>query len=332
MIIDYLPRGKRKGLIPKLAVKAQTLPEAWEKSLLALWQSGARLRTKYDRKGDPASKFATMVIEIERPWQEPRIHRCLPTGGFGDLWIYEKEIVFGARDWWIDKGEDYTYHDRLFKWRPADDWIAWDIDQINNFIIPVLAGLPTYQGAKSDPFIRRAIATTWRPGNDPKEKSTPCLQYIWFQMVEGPPVDGFLSSLVLNMEWCFRSHDAYKAAFFNFYGLSALHKWIAQQVWEKRQELAQRGILADDDNPQRPIIIGKEINYSLNYHIYGADFWGNEQILGFRPWLRSAHHPENNFLRTDDERVQAGFDGGRETLKKEFIERGIPWPEEWNNA
>lgn len=43
----------KSGNLPVLQARGQNLPEAWEKSLIMLWEQGIEVETKYDRKGDP---------------------------------------------------------------------------------------------------------------------------------------------------------------------------------------------------------------------------------------------------------------------------------------
>ena len=64
--------------IPVLTSTADTLPEAWEKAVLAVWNSGLSIKTEYDKKEDPASKDCTMIIVVNQPMAEPRIHRAFP--------------------------------------------------------------------------------------------------------------------------------------------------------------------------------------------------------------------------------------------------------------
>lgn len=57
-----------QGLIPTLHVIGKTLPEAWEKAVLACWEKGAAIETEYDRPGDPPSRDCTMMWVVEDPF------------------------------------------------------------------------------------------------------------------------------------------------------------------------------------------------------------------------------------------------------------------------
>ena len=66
--------------IPVIKVEGATLPEAWEKAVIATWEDGLDIKTEYDKPGDPMSKDCTMVMVANDPMKEPRIHRAFPGG------------------------------------------------------------------------------------------------------------------------------------------------------------------------------------------------------------------------------------------------------------
>ncbi|MFH1753310.1 MAG: hypothetical protein ABH875_03915, partial [Candidatus Omnitrophota bacterium] len=95
--------------IPALSVRGKTIPEAWEKAVLEVWHNGIDIRTEYDKDGEPLSKDCTMMIAIDDPMSEPRIHRAFP-GGLEDLEVYRQEVVLGVHDHWINPQEGkWTY-------------------------------------------------------------------------------------------------------------------------------------------------------------------------------------------------------------------------------
>jgi len=176
------PEKKAEGDIPVLEARGRTIPEAWERSVLRLWEEGVRVRTEYDREGDEPSRDSTMVIVVERPLDEPRIHLAFP-GGIEDLEKYRQEVLFGVHDGWIRPEEGkwtYTYHQRLSAYAPVDDLSSTSkrgpfkaIDQIQ-YIIDKLA---------SSPHSRRAQGITWMPTADPATDDPPCLQRIWCRLI-----------------------------------------------------------------------------------------------------------------------------------------------------
>ncbi len=224
-----------KGGCPVVVVKAESLPEGWEKSVIMCWERGIPVRTEYDKPGDPPSKDCTVIIEVENPFKEPRLHRALP-GGLEDLEVYRQEVLFGVHDDWIKPEEgkwEYTYHERLFNYT-VDENIG-SVNQID-FVVEKLA---------KTPFSRRAQAVTWKCWMDPKFDDPPCLQRLWFRI--------FDRKLQLNAH--LRSNDAFKAAFMNMFAFTELQKLVAEKISEKRGE---------------EIKVGKYIHIADSYHIYGS--------------------------------------------------------------
>ena len=247
------------GDIPVLKVEGKSLPEAWEKSLIEVWDNGITIKTQYDRPKDPPSKDATMIIVINDPFAEPRIHRALPTG-LDELEIYRQEVVLGVHDHWIGtRGWSYSYHDRLFNYKTT----SAHLDQIG-IVIENLADCA---------YTRRAQAITWDPELDAKDHEPPCLQRLWFRILEDPD-----NGLVLNMNTHWRSRDAYKAAFMNIFALTDLQRVIAQEVSQKINI---------------PVRVGRYVDIADSYHIYGSYF---DQFKGFLDTLEKKTFEERTFL------------------------------------
>lgn len=183
--------------------RGKNLPEAWENSLLLLWKYGIDIPTQYDREGDPPSKECLMVIQVENPFNEPRIHRALPCG-IDALQVYIMEVLEGIHDHWIGEGGwPYTYHQRLRKYEDG-------IDQIGG-IVKLLS---------ESPISRRAVTITWEPKKDLGAKDPPCLIYFWFRVLNGR----------LNLHTHMRSNDAFKAAFLNMIAFTEFQRWIAENL------------------------------------------------------------------------------------------------------
>ena len=60
-----MSKDGRDGNIPVLFVSGTTLPEGWEKSVLAVWEKGGSYPTEYDKEGEAPSLDATMTLT---PW------------------------------------------------------------------------------------------------------------------------------------------------------------------------------------------------------------------------------------------------------------------------
>ena len=237
--------------IPTIAVTADSLPEAWEKAVIAVWDNGFEVKTQYDKPDDPPSKDATVMVTVTNPFNEPRIHKNFP-GGPEELESYRQEVVAGIHDHWIDPVAGkwtYTYHERLFAYLPVEDLRNPDapkpfnaFDQIQ-YIVDSLADCH---------HTRRAQAITWMPNADPQTDDPPCLQRIWCRLIAD--ADG---QLQLNMNTHWRSRDLYKAWFMNVYALTNLQQIIADQLAAKLD---------------KPVAVGRYVDITDSLHIYGSYF------------------------------------------------------------
>jgi thymidylate synthase len=225
--------------VPVFKVEGETIPEVWEKAVLRCWESGVNVKTEYDKPGDPPSRDCSMVMVIRDPLGEPRIHRAFP-GGLEDLEVYRLEVVEGLHDHWINPAEgkwSYTYHQRLFGY----DCGGERIDQIAYAIEKLAEAACT----------RRAQAITWNVKTDRLVGDPPCLQRLWFRLVE----DGAGFRLNVNTHW--RSRDAYKAAFMNLFALTDLARTVGER-------LAGR--------VGKPVALGRYAEFVDSFHIYGSYF------------------------------------------------------------
>ena len=281
------------GCIPVLYVHGRTLPEVWEKSVLELWEYGASVKTEYDKPADPPSKDCTMMMEIQEPFAEPRIHLAFP-GGIEDLEKYRQEVVNGVHDHWIKPEEGkwtYTYHSRMVNYKVVDDLSDSKIespfptvDQIGYLI----------EKLSTSPHSRRAQAVIWMPTADPATDDCPCLQRVWCRVLAS--ADG---TLYLNMNTHWRSRDAYKAAFMNIYAFTELQREIANGIAEK---------------VGKEVRVGRYTDITDSYHIYGSYF--EEFQDRFLKNINSRSFAERTW-RTDDPRVQAAIEYGKQQLEQE---------------
>ena len=241
--------------IPVIRIEAKTLPAAWEKAVMSTWKEGLDIKTEYDKPGDPMSKDCTMIMIINEPMAEPRIHRAFP-GGLEDLEVYRQEVVDGIHDHWIKPEEGkwtYTYHQRLFDYEIE----GRRVNQID-YMIKKLG---------STPYSRRAQAITWNPKSDPATDDPPCLQRIWCRLVKSD--DG---RYLLNMNTHWRSRDAYKASFMNIFALTDLQRVMAQKI---------------SKNLGSEVMVGRYVDISDSFHIYGSyheEFKNFLKIVGERPF------------------------------------------------
>jgi len=235
--------------IPSIAITADCLPQAWEKTVIAVYENGLEIKTQYDQSGDPPSKDATVMVTVTDPFAEPRIHKNFP-GGPEELESYRQEVVGGIHDHWIDPVAGkwtYTYHERLFAYCPVEDLRNPASSQplaIVNQIQYIIDALVETS------HTRRAQAITWMPTADPQTDDPPCLQRIWCRLIAG---DG--DDFILNMNTHWRSRDLYRAWYMNVYALTDLQRIIAEEIAKKIH---------------KPVKVGRYVDMTDSLHIYGS--------------------------------------------------------------
>lgn len=236
------------GHIPVFLVEGTNIAEAWEKSLVQVYNHGCDVKTEYDKPNDPPSKDCSMTLVISDPLAEPMIHMDFP-GGLEDLQEYVMEVLDGIKDHCVRNAEqdpndtrwEYTYHQRLF------DYSIPGVENIYNQIEMIVDKLV------EAPYSRRAQAITWKVWEDPFCYDPACLQSIWCRLL--PDAE---NALVLNTNVRFRSNDAYKAAFMNIFALVKLQEKIAQNISARLN---------------RPVKVGRYVHHADSYHIYGSYFY-----------------------------------------------------------
>jgi thymidylate synthase len=286
-------QNSNPGQIPVIHIQGKTLPETWEKSVLAVWEHGVSVKTEYDKAEDQPSKDCTMVMEVLEPFSEPRIHLAFP-GGMEDLEKYKQEVVNGVHDHWI-RPEDgkwtYTYHARMFNYKVVNDLSSSKIESP----FPSVNQIEYLINKLSENYYsRRAQAVIWMPSADPATDDCPCLQRVWCRIL-----DNEAGEKRLNMNTHWRSRDAYKAAFMNIFAFTELQAEIARKISEKIGE---------------KIKVGRYVDITDSYHIYGSYFEEFSErflkIIGDRTF-------EERTWRTDDPRVKAAMDYGKQLLEQE---------------
>lgn len=255
-----MERDMNNGVIPVLHATGRSLAQAWEQSLIELWEKGGEVRTEYDRKDangifiDPPSKDCRMIFTVTEPASEPRFHRCFP-GGPNDLQEYRMEVVEGIKDHWMDMPDPngtlwkYTYHERLMLYQTP----GMGEDATHNFQqLPAIDQIQKMiEHLAKSPYTRRCQAITWQPNVDMDSSDPPCLQRIWCRILFDANGEWWL-----NMDVDFRSRDGYKAAFMNADAFIHLMQYMADGI----------GKIAG-----RKVHLGHYCDSSNSYHIYGKD-------------------------------------------------------------
>ncbi|MFC2098121.1 thymidylate synthase [Bacteroidota bacterium] len=271
--------------IPVLHVTEKSLAEAYEAALVRLYNEGTRFETQYDKPGDPPSLDSTMNITILEPECDPMIHQAFP-GGIDDLKEYVLELK-GFKDHWVKNMNDpddtrweYTYHGRLQRYGSWKENIEKDgikerkdvgfqIDQIEHVI----------QKLVDQPFTRQAQMITWMPNHDLEVYDPPCLQSIWYRIMEDEEGIQWLNSNIR-----FRSNDAWGASFMNMFGFSRFNREVIADEITKRTG--------------KTVNLGRMNWQADSYHIYGRDIEQAKQMLFDR--IDSLSLEERTFNFNDD--------------------------------
>jgi thymidylate synthase len=290
--------------IPVLTVSERTLAQAYEKALVELNNHGVPFKTQYDKPGDPPSIDATMDITILEPYADPMIHKAFP-GGIEDLKEYTMELL-GAKDHWVknindpnDTRWEYTYHGRLASYGAWRELVGGKSQQAGFFNINQI-DLVIDKLARQ-PFTRQAQMITWMPNLDNTCYDPPCLQSLWYRILEDEEGVSWLNCNVR-----FRSNDAWGANFMNMFGFIQFNKEIiAAEVAKrtgKKVELARLNWHAD------------------SFHIYGKDIEGARRLLFDR--LDKIPFEERTF-NFHDEFIQEMFNGAEPMIREKIRDYDI---------
>ena len=285
--------------IPVLTVCEQSLALAYEKALIALHEKGIRFRTQYDKPDDPLSLDCTMNITVLDPLSEPMIHKAFP-GGIEDLREYVLEVQ-GVKDHWVKNMNDpddtrweYTYHGRLQhygQWRELHEGKSvstgpFVVDQVEGVIRKLV----------EQPFTRQAQMITWMPNIDLDCYDPPCLQSLWYRIIDDKDGVGWL-----NCNMRFRSNDAWGATFMNMFGFIHFNKDIIAAVVSKRSG--------------KEIKLGRLNWHADSFHIYGKDIEKANLMLFNR---LSTTQFEDRIYQFSDPDIQEIYHGADATIMEKI--------------
>jgi thymidylate synthase len=241
--------------IPVLHVSGKSLAEAYESALCALNENGIGFRTQYDKPGDPVSLDSTMNITVLDPLSDPMIHKAFP-GGIEDLREYVMELQ-GAKDHWVKNMNDpadtrweYTYHGRLANYGALRELKNYESVETGWFKINQIEAVVSK--LVKQPFTRQAQMITWMPHVDLDCYDPPCLQSLWYRILEDK--DGVWW---LNCNIRFRSNDAWGANFMNMFGLTLFNRDVMAA------EISRRA--------GKTVKLGRLNWQADSFHIYGKD-------------------------------------------------------------
>jgi thymidylate synthase len=249
--------------IPVLVVSERTLAQAYEKALVALYRKGAPFKTQYDKPGDPPSIDCTMNITVEEPLADPMIHKAFP-GGIEDLKEYTMELR-GAKDHWVknvndpdDQRWEYTYHGRLAAYGAWRELVDGKSQEASFFKVNQIEAV--IEKLVRQPFTRQAQMITWMPNLDITCYDPPCLQSLWYRIMEDDRGVWWLNCNVR-----FRSNDAWGASFMNMFGFILFSK-----------EVIAAGVAG---RAGKRVELGRLNWHADSYHIYGKDIETARRLL-----------------------------------------------------
>ncbi len=241
--------------IPVITVSGKSLAEAYEAALIALYEKGTRFKTQYDKPGDPLSIDCTLNLTILDPEKDPMVHMAFP-GGIEDLKEYVLELK-GFKDHWVKNMNDekdtrweYTYHGRLKNYGKWKELINGTSAEAGHFKVDQIDAV--IEKLSVQPYTRQAQMITWMPNIDNNCYDPPCLQSLWYRILEDEK-----GVYWLNCNIRFRSNDAWGASFMNMFG------FIQFNI-----EVIAAGVAAKTGKQVR---LGRLNWQADSYHIYGKD-------------------------------------------------------------
>ncbi|HOX38085.1 MAG TPA: hypothetical protein PL033_08860 [Candidatus Brocadiia bacterium] len=178
---------------PIIVVEGDTIPEVWERSIIELSARGEPYQGKDKDNLGKAGRVAQMVMRINKPNKEPRVHKCFPAEP-REVLEYAEDLIMGLDQ----RGWDYTYHGQIF-------------DKHGNQMLRAVAIL------SQKPTTNKAHIVVGNPLIVDVEKGLhgPCLQTITLHLRER---DG----LQLDFDTTWRVRNSINAAFMNLFALSEL--------------------------------------------------------------------------------------------------------------
>ena len=220
-------------------VHGHTVLDAWQHAIFHVMRYGVVKGTQYgmEQRELPALQWVVRNEQGLFPGDVPEDwpHELRETVGVTEEAIKQYHNVFLSGE--TKEGVAYTYGSRLRSWNV--DGIEKPINQVKDAIIGNLA---------NSPDSRRGVATTLVPQIDAYAKEPPCLISVQVLQSEGD----------LHLFATFRSHDMFKAAIPNAFGLLAMQDEIAQETGFKRGHLCIQSVSA---------------------HIYEGDFDHAEKLM-----------------------------------------------------
>jgi thymidylate synthase len=283
--------------IPVISITRKTLAEAYEAAIVAVYEQGTRFKTQYDKPDDPESMDCTMNITIEEPETDPMIHMAFP-GGIDDLKEYVLELK-GYKDHWtknmnVEGDTRWEYTGRLQNYGVWKELVNGQSQETGPFKVDQVQSV--IDKLSKQPFTRQAQMITWMPNIDCDCYDPPCLQSLWYRILEDE--DGVYW---LNCNIRFRSNDAWGANFMNMFGFVQFSK-----------EVIAAGV---SEKTGRTVKLGRLNWQADSFHIYGKDL----KVAKERLFDRIADMPfEERIMNFNDEFIRDMYNEAEEQVIKKI--------------
>ncbi|MEK6572314.1 MAG: thymidylate synthase, partial [Bacteroidota bacterium] len=233
------------------------------------------------------------------PPADPMIHKAFP-GGIEDLKEYTMELT-GAKDHWVknindpnDTRWEYTYHGRLAAYGAWHELVGGKSKQAGFFSVNQIDAV--IEKLAEQPYTRQAQMITWMPNLDNTCFDPPCLQSLWYRIMEDDEGVWWLNCNVR-----FRSNDAWGASFMNMFGFIYFNKDVVAAGVAKKTG--------------RRVELGRMNWHADSYHIYGRDIESARQMLFDRLDTVSFESRTFNF---HDERIQEIFNSSEAMVREKI--------------
>ena len=263
---DYI---KGDGDLPFLYAKGDSIPEAWENSVIELHDKGLWYKRGGRKDKGKLQVDATMAIEVKNPLSNLFAHRGM---GCGEESLFEYQMeIFGAKDSWADPSGQterwpYTYSERIFTFPGAKELV----NQMEGTISKMVR----------KPATRQLNMNIWIPERDNDYKDPPCLQRLWFGLI---PDEKAGDTWALNMNYDFRSRNVMIASPMNMAGLSFLQFHIAKEFEERTGDKVRVGRMVDINDSYH---VSAQDQDSLGIFING--FKDSEKTIEERTYSRES--------------------------------------------
>jgi len=187
-----------------ITVEAKNILIAWKKSLMGVYNYGIPMTD--------LARNAVLSLKIDNVADsevEDNFSRFFPMS-LTDIEVINDYFVFG-------RYEDQVVHDwtKIYRQRLVND----KINQIKAII----------DYLKQNPNGKRAQASIWQQSIDLKAEIAPCLQVLWFQIIEEK----------LDLHVHMRASDAYGKLLMNIHEFAAMQRYVANQLGLKTGQFYQ---------------------------------------------------------------------------------------------